>query len=203
VQALGVHLQEMLGQRQHVAGAFAQGFEGQHDHLQTVEQVFAEASGAHGLGQVDVGGRDQAHVDRDRLASAQAHHFAFLQHAQQLDLHRQRQVADLVEEQGAAVGRLEPAGLGLLGAGEGAPLIAEQLALDQGFGKRAAIDGDEIGRTAPAQRMHVARHEFLAGAGLADDQGGRLARRHALDQFLQGARLWIGKHEGGRAPCRN
>ncbi|MCY1448177.1 hypothetical protein D9M71_648310 [compost metagenome] len=60
--------------------------------------------GHHGIGQVDVGRRHQTNVDRNRRARAQAHHFPLLQHPQQLDLHRERQVADLVEEQGAAVG---------------------------------------------------------------------------------------------------
>ncbi len=52
-----------------------------------------------------------------------------------LTLHRQRQVADLVEKQGAAVGLLEPAGARGEGAGEGAFLMAEQLSLDQALAK--------------------------------------------------------------------
>ena len=71
-------------------------------------------------------------------------HLALLQHAQQLHLERRRQLADLVEEQRAAVGRPEEAGLALVvGAGEGALLVAEQLALEQRLGQRAAVDGDE------------------------------------------------------------
>ena len=57
--------------------------------------------------EVAVGRRDDADVDLDRLAAADALELALLQHAQQLDLHLQRQVADLVEEQRAAVGQLE------------------------------------------------------------------------------------------------
>ena len=43
----------------------------------------------------------------------------------------ERQLADLVEEHRAAVGRLEQAGLAPDRAGEGAALVAEQLALEQ------------------------------------------------------------------------
>ena len=43
------------------------------------------------------------------LVAADALELALLQHAQQLDLHRQRDLADLVEEQRAAVGLLEAA----------------------------------------------------------------------------------------------
>ena len=75
--------------------------------------------------------RDDAHVDLDRLVAAHALELALLQHAQELDLHLQRQVADLVEEQRAAVGELEAALPPRHGAGERALLVAEQLALEE------------------------------------------------------------------------
>ena len=45
--------------------------------------------------------------DADRLLAAEPLHLAVLQHAQQLGLRRLVQVADLVEEDAAAVGQLE------------------------------------------------------------------------------------------------
>ena len=54
-----------------------------------------------------------------------------LQHAQQLGLHVQREVADLVDEQRAALGRFEPAHPAGDGAREGPLHVAEQLAFDQ------------------------------------------------------------------------
>ena len=57
---------------------------------------------------------------------------ALLQDAQQFHLHRQAHVADLVEEQRAALGDFEAALAGGDGAGERALLVAEQL------GSRAA-----------------------------------------------------------------
>ena len=89
---------------------------------------------------------------------------AFLQRAQQLDLRVERQLADLVEEQRAAVGFLELADALVDGAGERALLVAEQDALDQVLGDGAAVDGDERlglrarsrpgwrGRSAPCRR---------------------------------------------------
>ena len=65
------------------------------------------------------------------LGAAEPLELALLQHAQQLDLRRQVDVADLVEEQRAALGQLEAALLARLGAGERALLVAEQLRLDQ------------------------------------------------------------------------
>ena len=51
-----------------------------------------------------------------------------------------RHLADLVEEERAAVGLLEEALLVAQRAGEGAALVAEQLALEQVLGQRAAVD---------------------------------------------------------------
>ena len=65
-----------------------------------------------------------------RLA-ADRRHLALLQHAQQLGLQGEGHVADLVEEQRAAVGLAKLPGAVGDGAGEGAALVAEQLALEQ------------------------------------------------------------------------
>ena len=95
-----------------------------------------------------MGGADDARVDRDRLAPADPLDHPLLQEAQQLDLQRQRDVADLVEEQRAAMGQLDLA-LGRLDrAGEGALLVAEQLAFEQVLGDRRAVDRDEARRRA-------------------------------------------------------
>src|SRR5690606_12062271 len=58
------------------------------------------------------------HVDLLRLHRADPADLALLQHAQQARLGIQRQLADLVQEQGAAVGGLHQAGATGAGAGE-------------------------------------------------------------------------------------
>ncbi len=57
--------------------------------------------------QIAVRRGNQPHVHFARLHRADALHLAVLEHAQQLGLHGQRQLADLVEEQRAAVGAFE------------------------------------------------------------------------------------------------
>ena len=66
------------------------------------------------------------------------------------------QLADLVEEDRAAVGRLELPDLELVGAGEGAALVAEQLALQEVTRHGGAVDLDERGR-APRREAWIAR----------------------------------------------
>src|SRR5207245_3140616 len=65
----------------------------------------------------------------------------------------------------------------LVGVGEGALLVAEQLALEEGLGDGAAVHGDE--RLGGALRLHVdgARDQLLAGAGLAAEEHGGLVLR--------------------------
>ena len=82
------------------------------------------------------------------LQAADPGKFALLEHAQQLGLQFQRQIANLVEEQRARAGYLELARAPLGRAGERAALMAEQLAFDQAVRDRRAVDRDE--RLAPA-----------------------------------------------------
>jgi hypothetical protein len=94
---------------------------------------------------------------------------AFLHHAQELDLGVERQLAQLVEEDGAALGGLEDAAALLGGARERALLVAEQRGLDQLARDGAAVDGDELAG-ATTGGVDRAGQELLAGAGLALDQ---------------------------------
>ena len=68
---------------------------------------------------------------------------ALLQEAQELDLGGGRDLPDFVEEEGPLVRRGEVPGLPLGGAGEGALLVAEELALEQRLGQRRAVHLDE------------------------------------------------------------
>ena len=75
--------------------------------VDAVVEILAERPVLHGLLEVDVGGRNQAERGLDRPLAADALDLAFLDRAQQLGLQVEPEVADLVEEQRAAVGELE------------------------------------------------------------------------------------------------
>ena len=105
-----------------------------------------------------------------RARAADALELALLQDAQQLRLHLQRQLADLVEEQRAAVGQLEAAGSGRDRAGERAPLVPEQLALEQRRRAWRRSSRATNGRSRAAEVVDRPRDELLAGARLAEDQ---------------------------------
>ncbi|MNT85065.1 hypothetical protein D3C72_2251840 [compost metagenome] len=66
-----------------------------------------------------------------RLIRPQALDLAVLQGAQQFGLHAQGQLADFVEKQRAAIGRIETSGAVTVGPREGTFDVAEQLAFGQ------------------------------------------------------------------------
>jgi hypothetical protein len=67
--------------------------------------------------------------------------------------------------------------------GEGALLVAEELALDQVVGNGRAVDRDE-GLAGPVAVLpDRARHQLLAGAALAGDHDGDVARRDLADDL--------------------
>ena len=95
------------------------------------------------LAEVAVGGAEDADVDPERVVLADAADLARLEEPEQLDLHALVELADLVEEERAAVGDLEePLAVGV-GAGEGPLAVAEELALDEVLGQGPAVDRDE------------------------------------------------------------
>ena len=126
-----------------------------------------------------------AHVDAERLLAAHPLEGLLLQRAQHLGLGLEAHVADLVEEQRAAVGGLELAAAARHGAGEGAALVAEELGLDQLLGDGGAVDLDE-GRLAPRrQGVDGAGHQLLAGAVLAVDEHAPVGGRGDGDLLAQ------------------
>lgn len=96
-------------------------------HMQAVIEVFAERPLLHHGAQVAVRRGDQTEIDRLRLHRADALNAFFLDHAQYLSLHVQRQGVDLVKKQRAAVGGLYKPDLSLpVGAGEAADQVVRK-----------------------------------------------------------------------------
>ena len=69
--------------------------------------------------------------------------FAGLEEAEELRLEVEAELADFVEEQRAAAGGADDAGVVAVGAGEGAAAVAEELALEHVARHGGAVEGDE------------------------------------------------------------
>src|SRR5206468_11867116 len=107
-------------------------------------------------------------VAGETAAPADAFDHARLEEAQELDLQRQRDVAYLVEEQGAALRELDLADIRFDRASERAALVAEQLGFEQVLGNGRAVNRDELA-LATALLVHGAGEQLLAGAACAQE----------------------------------
>ena len=180
---------ELAEQQRNVVFAFAQGRDIDRNLLQAVVEVFAETASPHSCHQVDIGGGHDADIYFQCSGGTHGDDLAVLEHTQQLHLHRQGQLANLVEENGAAVGLLEIAFAVLFGTGESPFHMAEQLALDGAFGYGAAVHGNQsaplFGMFAQAVLVDDAREDVFAHAALAGDEDAEVGGGH-LDGLVDG-----------------
>src|SRR5690606_7464329 len=162
--------QEFLGEEADVAGPIAERRERHRDDGEAVVHVLAQLARLERILDILVGGGDDTDVHPDLLLAAEAAEGTLLEGAQQLDLDVRLHLRDLVEEERAAVGELEAAGLLVNGASEGALLVTEELVLEDLAGEGAAVDRDEGALLAGRLLVDRAGDELLAGPALPHDQ---------------------------------
>src|SRR5262249_27462446 len=117
-------LEEVPREERDVLAARAERWDRERHHVQPVEEIGAKLLLLDRLRQVPVRRGHDARVDLDRLLTADALDLALLEDAQELRLHRERHVADLVEEERASARALELAAALLRRARERAGLVA-------------------------------------------------------------------------------
>ena len=174
--------QEGLCDHQWVAIPFTQGRHIQCDFTDPVIQVFPEIALGNQVLNIPVGGAHHPDINGNRFYRTYPVDHSFLQEAKQFGLQCHRHIANLVEKQGAAVGALNLAFLGLGRAGKGAFLEPEQFALQQVFRNGGAVDGRKGFVGAMAQVVQGPGQEFLAGTGFAGNQGGDIGRCNFFDR---------------------
>ena len=180
-----VFLKEMIHQQGDILRAFAQRGHADGNHIQAVVEILAEQAFLDHLIKIAVGGGDDSDIDCDFARSADGPDETLLQNAQQLHLHGQAGLADLVQEDGAAVGDFKQAALVLVRARKRALNVAKQLAFEQSFGKRAAVDRDKRFACARGAGMDGARSQLFAGSALALNQNRAAGGGNGPDGLLQ------------------
>src|SRR5437899_11673668 len=148
--------------------------------IETIEQVGPKSLLLDERREITVRSRDQSSVRAERAAASQSLELPLLQTAEALLLEIEGNLADLVQEDRPAVGELEAADALRDGAGKGALLVAEQLALEQSRRDRGAVQLHERLRASRAQVVDRARDQLLPGPCLAVDQHRRIRGRHGL-----------------------
>ena len=188
-QRRGELLHEVVHELRDVLRIFAQAGQADVDDREPVVEILAKAAGPDLGGEVAVGGRNDAHIDRHLAFSTHRTQRALFEHAQQPGLQSQRQLTDFVQEQAAAAGVVKQTVTVLAGAGESALHMAEELAFDQLRGDRRAVEGHEGAMRARAAVVQRARHHLLASARFALQEHGA---GHGPDAADEGAQLFDG-----------
>ena len=178
--------EEVLDEHRDVVAALPEGRNVDRHHRETEVEILAELAPLDLVFEVALGGGHDARVRSQGLVAAHPPELLALEHAQELGLHVERKLADLVEEDGAAAGGLEGALARGDGAGERAALVAEELALDQVVADGAAVDDHEGLGGAAALLVDAAGQDVLARARLALEQhrgvGGRDVLQHTEER---------------------
>src|SRR5688500_8503810 len=133
-------VEQPLDQEWQVPDTLAQRRQPDRQHREAIVEVGAEAPGVDLRAQVAAGGGDHAHVGVLALAAADPAERSLLERAQELGLEIRFELADLVEEEGAAGGGLEGAAARLIRTGERTALVPEELALHELGWDGAAVD---------------------------------------------------------------
>ena len=93
--------------------------------------------------QILVGGCDTPEIHVEGLRAPDPYNLFLLQHAHQIGLGFQADVADLIQEYRAAISHLELALLAELRARKRTAFMAKQFAFEQGLRQRPAVDGHQ------------------------------------------------------------
>src|SRR4029077_4301641 len=139
---LGVALHEVGGEERDLLAPLAERGHHDVDDVEAVIEIVAKPPRRDGEREVSVRSREDPDVHFHRGFAADSRKGAILQDVKQLGLELRVKIADLVEKDGSVIGRFELADLELMRPGEGAALMAEQLALQQILRNRRAVDGD-------------------------------------------------------------
>ncbi|CAJ6550943.1 Uncharacterized protein conserved in bacteria [Burkholderia pseudomallei] len=176
----GEFLEHRVDERLDVRCALAQRRRMDRQHVQPVIKVRAKAPFRDERRQFGRRRRDDPHIRAHDPVRADRLELLVLQHAQQLALQRHRHVADFVEKERAAVGKLELADAPLaIRARVRARRRAEELGFEQRIGNRRDVDGHERLQCPRGRRVDRMREQLLTGARLAEQQHRRIDLRGA------------------------
>src|SRR2546430_13614500 len=166
----------MIYQQWDIFRTFSQGWNVNRKNIQPVKQVFAKFSLLNHLLEFAIGGSDQACIGSQSTRASQPFELPFLEHAQQLGLKLERDVADLIQKYRSAIGQFKAANALRDGARKSAFLMSEELAFQQACRNRRTV---ELNKGPPGPRtggMNGSRYEFFARPRFAQNQHRRLRR---------------------------
>ena len=180
-----IFLDEVMHEQRDVLGPLAQRRQVQREHVDAVIEILAKPAACNELLELAIGRGDDPDVDAPILIVADPAELLRLQDSQQLRLQRQRQLADLVEEQRPGVRGGEQTLAIARRVRERTADVAEQLVLEQLLWNRRTVDDHERRVVARRRVVDRARDQLLAGAALAEDRDRDVGRGDHRDPIVE------------------
>ena len=143
--SFGALREEVLGEEADVLLALAQWWDVDAHDVEPVEEILAEGAVLDFFFEAFVRRGEDADVGLEGLVAADAGELAALEDAEELALHLEGHVPDLVEEEGPAMALLESADAQVHRSGEGPLFMTEEFTLEEVTGNRGAVDRDVFG----------------------------------------------------------
>ena len=131
-----------------------------------------------------MGGADDADIHRDFTIVTHAGNMLFLQHAQKLYLHIHGQFANLVKEDGSAVGFFKKSFARFNGTRKRTLGMPEQKGFHQMFRNSTAVHRHKGFVCAGAMSMNIAGNDFFTGSRFATDNHGHGEHGQFIGQML-------------------
>src|SRR5580704_16709949 len=173
----------MPHEQRDVFRALAQRGNGNRKDVQPVVEVAPKFFRHHHLFQVAMSRGYDSSIHVLGPSTAQPLELPLLQDAQELRLQLERNVADFIQKQRSLVRQLNPPNLLSDCTREGAAFVAKQFAFEQATGDRGAVYFYERPVPSWAAIVNGARNEFLARAGLSQEEHGGIAWGHHVDHI--------------------
>src|SRR5215831_13513750 len=153
------------------------------NNADAIKQIFAKLILLHYFGQIAVRRSDNTHIDRNLFRTANPPDRTFLQDAEQLYLHGQAGIPDLIEKDRALVGNFEQSFLVRRRTGESSAHVAKEFAFQQSLRKCTAVDGHERFFRSRAVQVNRFCHEFFSRAAFTGDQYGAVRGADNFDHL--------------------
>ena len=181
VHAAAEFLNEVTHKQRNIFATIAQCRNLNRENVQTIVKVAAKRAVRHQPTQIGVRRCNDANIHANRPRRAQPFELLLLQHAQQLRLQLQGNVAYLVQKNCPFVGQFETPDFLADRSGKRAPFVAEKFAFQQAGRNRRAIHFYKGSFAPRAQIMNRPCDQFLSGPGFAQHQDGGVRGRGKFD----------------------
>src|SRR5712692_2167688 len=158
------------GKKHDISRSLAQRWQGNAQYRQAKKEIRAKRTFFHSLFKVTISGGQHPHIDLDFFVATQAKKRVRFQNSQELCLHVERHLANLIKEEGSTLGKFKQAAFLLFGVGKGKLFVAEEFALQQAAGDSCAIEWVKRPCCTSTLIVNGSRHYFFTCTALSGNQ---------------------------------